>query len=47
MILQTLYPREVEFTLDQYYRPAGWTNDGISTAATLKKLNLEWTVESL
>ncbi len=47
MILQALDPMEVEFTLDQYYRPADWTNDGIPTAATLKKPHLEWTVESL
>jgi len=38
---------EVEAALDQYYELAGWTNDGIPTAATLKKLNLEWAANYL
>jgi len=38
---------EVEAALDQYYELAGWTNDGIPTAATLKKLDLEWAAAHL
>ena len=38
-----------EFTaaLDEYYRLAGWTSDGIPTIKTLTKLDLEWAVEYL
>ncbi|MDI6768194.1 MAG: aldehyde ferredoxin oxidoreductase family protein [Anaerolineales bacterium] len=42
-----LDPKEVEAALDEYYKLAGWTNDGIPTAATLKKLDLEWAAEYL
>jgi aldehyde:ferredoxin oxidoreductase len=37
-----LDPKEVETALDQYYKLAGWTNDGLPTAATLKKLDIGW-----
>ncbi|MDO9348670.1 MAG: aldehyde ferredoxin oxidoreductase family protein [Anaerolineales bacterium] len=33
---------ELDAALDEYYQLAGWTNDGIPTAATLKKLDIEW-----
>ena len=38
-----------EFTaaIDDYYRLAGWTSDGIPTIKTLTKLDLEWAVEYL
>ncbi|MBM3145525.1 MAG: hypothetical protein FJ010_11255, partial [Chloroflexi bacterium] len=36
-----------ESALDQYYELAGWTKDGIPTAATLEKLDIEWAAEFL
>ena len=33
---------EFESALDEYYRLAGWTPDGIPTAPTLEKLGLGW-----
>ncbi len=33
---------EVESALDEYYRLAGWTNDGKPTPSTLEKLDLAW-----
>lgn len=33
---------EVEFALDEYYKLAGWTNDGKPTKAQLEKLDLAW-----
>jgi aldehyde:ferredoxin oxidoreductase len=33
---------ELEAALDEYYRLAGWTPDGIPTAATLQKLGIGW-----
>jgi len=40
---------ETEFTaaLDEYYRLAGWTADGIPTAGVLEKLDLAWAAEYL
>jgi aldehyde:ferredoxin oxidoreductase len=38
---------EVESALDAYYKLAGWTNDGVPTAATLKKHDVEWAAEYL
>lgn len=38
---------EVESALDTYYKMAGWTNDGIPTAETLKKHDIEWAAEYL
>lgn len=38
---------EVESALDNYYKTAGWTNDGIPTRETLKKHDLEWAAEYL
>ncbi|PKO21012.1 MAG: aldehyde:ferredoxin oxidoreductase [Chloroflexi bacterium HGW-Chloroflexi-1] len=40
-------PQAFEAALDQYYALAGWTNDGIPTRATLKKLDIEWAAEYL
>ena len=36
---------EVEFALDEYYKLAGWTNDGKPTKAQLEKLDLAWAGE--
>ena len=33
---------ELDHALDEYYRLAGWTPDGIPTAQTLKKLDIAW-----
>jgi len=33
---------EVEFALDEYYKLAGWTNDGKPTREQLEKLDLAW-----
>jgi aldehyde:ferredoxin oxidoreductase len=33
---------EFEAALDEYYRLAGWTNEGIPTPATLQKLGIGW-----
>lgn len=38
---------EIESALDHYYKLAGWTNDGIPTAETLKKHDVEWAAEYL
>jgi len=37
------YPQmELEKLLDEYYRLRGWTEDGIPTSETLKRLGLDW-----
>lgn len=36
---------EVEFALDEYYKLAGWTNDGKPTRAQLEKLGLAWAAQ--
>lgn len=33
---------EIEFALDEYYRLAGWTNEGMPTKIQLEKLDLAW-----
>ena len=33
---------ELDHALDEYYRLAGWTADGIPTAQTLEKLDIAW-----
>jgi aldehyde:ferredoxin oxidoreductase len=38
---------EIDSAIDEYYRLAGWTNDGIPTAETLKKHDIEWAAEYL
>jgi aldehyde:ferredoxin oxidoreductase len=38
---------EVESALDEYYKLAGWTNDGKPTKAQLEKLDLAWASELL
>ena len=38
---------EIESALDEYYKLAGWTNDGVPTPETLQKHDLEWAVEYL
>jgi aldehyde:ferredoxin oxidoreductase len=44
---KALTTEEVEAALDEYYRLAGCTNDGIPLPATLKKLDVEWAAEFL
>jgi aldehyde:ferredoxin oxidoreductase len=38
---------EMDSAIDEYYRLAGWTSDGIPTAETLKKHDIEWAAEYL
>ncbi len=38
---------EIEAALDEYYRLAGWTNNGIPTRNALQELDLDWAVELL
>lgn len=38
---------EVESALDHYYKIAGWTQNGVPTAETLKKHDVEWAAEYL
>jgi aldehyde:ferredoxin oxidoreductase len=33
---------EIEAAIDEYYRLANWTRDGIPTPAALQKLDIEW-----
>ncbi len=42
-----LTQEELESALDEYYRLAGWTDDGIPTPATLKKLDIDWAAQYL
>ena len=37
-----LTQQELDHALDEYYRLAGWTHDGIPTAKTLEKLDIAW-----
>ena len=37
-----LTQQELDHALDEYYRLAGWTPDGIPTAKTLEKLDIAW-----
>jgi aldehyde:ferredoxin oxidoreductase len=38
---------EMGSALDEYYQLAGWTNNGIPTKATLKKLDIDWAAQYL
>lgn len=38
---------EIESALDNYYKFAGWTSDGVPTRETLKKHDIEWAAEYL
>jgi aldehyde:ferredoxin oxidoreductase len=38
---------EIDSAIDEYYKLAGWTSDGVPTAETLKKHDLEWAAEYL
>jgi len=40
-------PEELETALDEYYKLAGFTNDGIPTRETLKELDIEWAADYL
>ena len=37
-----LTQQELDHALDEYYRLAGWTPDGIPTQKTLEKLDIAW-----
>ncbi len=38
---------EVDTAIEQYYKMAGWTSDGVPTRETLKKHDVEWAAEYL
>jgi len=38
----TLTHEEIDTAIDQYYKMAGWTTDGIPTPETIKSLDLAW-----
>jgi aldehyde:ferredoxin oxidoreductase len=38
---------EIEAALDEYYKLAGWTNNGIPTKQSLHRLDLDWAVDLL
>lgn len=38
---------EIDSAIDAYYKMAGWTADGVPTAETLKKHDVEWAAEYL
>ena len=40
-------PEELEAALDEYYKLAGFTNNGIPTRETLKALDIEWAADYL
>jgi aldehyde:ferredoxin oxidoreductase len=42
-----LTKEEFENALDEYYKAAGWTNDGIPTPETLEQYDIEWAAEYL
>lgn len=37
-----LTQQELDHALDEYYRLAGWTSDGVPTPTTLEKLDIAW-----
>lgn len=38
---------EIDSAIDEYYKLAGWTNEGVPTPDTLKKHDIEWVAEYL
>ena len=38
---------EVESAIDEYYKLAGWTTNGVPTRETLQKHDIEWAAEYL
>jgi len=38
---------EVDTAIDEYYKLAGWTEDGVPTPETLKRFDIEWAKEYL
>ena len=42
-----LTQEELDTAIDEYYRLAGWTNDGVPTPETLKQHDIEWAAEYL
>jgi aldehyde:ferredoxin oxidoreductase len=43
----TLTHEEIDTAIDEYYKLAGWTAEGIPTPETLKQFDLEWATEYL
>jgi aldehyde:ferredoxin oxidoreductase len=33
---------EIESAIDEYYKLAGWTNNGIPTPQTMERLDIAW-----
>ena len=38
---------DINFAIDEYYRLAGWTNNGVPTRDSLKKVDIEWAADYL
>jgi len=38
---------EIDTAIDEYYKLAGWTEDGVPTPETLKQFDIEWAAEYL
>ncbi len=38
---------DINFAIDEYYKLAGWTNNGVPTRDSLKKVDIEWAAEYL
>jgi aldehyde:ferredoxin oxidoreductase len=43
----TLTHEEIDTAIDEYYKLAGWTTDGVPTPETLKQFDVEWAAEYL
>jgi aldehyde:ferredoxin oxidoreductase len=43
----TVTHEEMDAGLDEYYKLAGFTNDGVPTRETLKALDIEWAADYL
>jgi aldehyde:ferredoxin oxidoreductase len=41
-----LTQEEIESAIDEYYRLAGWTNNGIPTPETMDRLDIAWALQS-
>jgi aldehyde:ferredoxin oxidoreductase len=42
-----LSTEEIESAIDEYYRLAGWTNEGVPTRETLQKHDIAWAADYL
>jgi aldehyde:ferredoxin oxidoreductase len=38
---------EIDTAIDEYYKLAGWTEEGVPTSETLKQHDIEWATEYL